>query len=582
MNFRLTGILALIAAVLGLLILFWDRDEDNDQARLERARRAFRFDPARVDRVLIEASGLAIECRRLDRHWQLVQPLVARADPIAIERLLGALQEIPRGDILLPPRRAPDAYVPYGLDKPFAAISLISGPATNRILVGRRTPLGDGVYVRQSDHAGLARLPMSLLDLIPASAASLRDRSLLTGAPAAIERLDIRTPSGYLQLARDDRGSWRIFQPFTARADAATLAGLVEKLLACSVVRFVQDGASDLSPYGLDNRSAVTAVLNTDSGNGSQMLAFGDALPDDPDLVYARLQAENSIYAVPAGVREALLVRPDDLRDRRIPGLDPDSIRRVRVEEAEAVLEFYQEDGAEWQLAAPLRAPADPEVIDKLLRSWADVRLVAFENPAATNPPPAFSRTLRIVSRDPSAPDAVLRLGPCPQDAAGAGIAIEGDSTVAVAAPRILLDFPLDPLLYQSREILSLPPEDVTGLRIASGGRTLQASRDPATGQWTPGEAAVDPVLAVLASLRAVRLLATSSPDGLPAEFNSPYLSLIAHLQGQSGLAVTLLVGDELSPGGPRRAVIRGRDLLFSLSPETVQQLLALLPPETE
>ena len=81
MNFRLTGILALVAAVLGLLILFWDRDEDNDQARLERARRAFRFDPARVDRVLIEASGLAVECRRQDRHWQLVQPLVAPPIP---------------------------------------------------------------------------------------------------------------------------------------------------------------------------------------------------------------------------------------------------------------------------------------------------------------------------------------------------------------------------------------------------------------------------------------------------------------------------------------------------------------------
>ena len=582
MNFRLTGILACVAAFLGLLILFWDRDEDNDQSRLERARRAFRFDPARVERILVETSGLAIECQRQDQHWQLVQPLIARADPIAIERLLGALQEMPRGDILLPPRRAPDAYAPYGLDKPFATIALISGAATNRILVGRRTPLGDGVYVRQSDHAGLARLPVTLLDLIPASAASLRDRSLLAGAPAAIERLDIRTPAGYIQLARDDRGNWRIFQPFTARADAATLAGLVEKLLACAVVRFVQDAASDLSPYGLDNRSAVTAVLNTDSGNSSQMLSFGDALPDDPDLVYARLQAENSIYAVPAGIRQALLVRPDDLRDRRIPGLDPDAIRGVHIEEAEAVLDFHLDDRTGWQLAAPLRAPADSAAVEDLLRTWADVRLVAFPQPGSTNPPPAFSRTIRLVSRDPAVPLPVLRLGPCPQDEASACIAIEGDSTVAVAAPRTLLDCPLDPLLYRSREILSVPAEDVSGLRLVSGERTLQASRDPATGQWSPGETEVEPVLAGLAPLRADRLLASAAPDGLPAEFKSPFLSLTVQLRGQSGLATTLLVGDELSPGGARRAVIRGRDLLFSLSPETIQQLLAPLPPEPE
>ena len=84
MNFRLTGILALVAACLGLLILFWDRDGDTARTRLEQARRAFRFDPARVDRLLIEAGDLAIECRLQGRQWYLVRPIAARADPVAI------------------------------------------------------------------------------------------------------------------------------------------------------------------------------------------------------------------------------------------------------------------------------------------------------------------------------------------------------------------------------------------------------------------------------------------------------------------------------------------------------------------
>ena len=582
MNFRLTGFLALVAVFLGLLIVFWDRDDDTVQARLESARRAFRFDPARVDRLLIETADLSIECRRQGLQWQLVHPLAARADSIAIERLLGALQEMPRGDILLPPRRTPDAYAPYGLDKPSATLSLVSGTATNRILVGRLTPLGDGVYVRQSDHAGLARIPTSILDLIPASAASLRDRSLLAGAPAAIERLDIRTPSGYIQLARDDRGSWRIFQPFTARADSATISALIEKLLSCSVVRFVQDAASDLSPYGLDNRSAVTAVLNTDSGNGSQMLSLGDPLPNDPDLVYARLQAESSVDAVPGTVRQALLVRPDDLRDRRIPGIDVDSIRQVRVEEGESVLEFYRDASETWQLEAPVRATADPDSIQNLLRSWADARLVAFDNPDPTNPPPVLPRLIRITPRDASLPATVLHLGPCPKDSAAACLSIAGDSTVAVVSPRALLDFSLDPLLYRSREILSIPAEDVAGLRIAAGGQTLQISRDPATGQWIPGSVPVEPVLASLSSMRAESLLAETGRDKLPADFDSPYLTLTAQLGGQSGLATTLLVGGEITPDGPRRATIRGRDLLFTLPAETVKILMSPLSPEPE
>ena len=356
------------------LIAFADRDDESARARPEQTRRAFRFDPARVDGLIIETDGQAIECRHDGRRWRLVRPIAARADPLAIARLLGALQELPRGDVLLPPKRAGNPYAPYGLDAPRAAIALLSGTATNRILIGRRTPLGDGVYVRQSEQAGLVRLDPALLGLLPAGAEALRDRALLAGAPADIDRLDVRGPGGYLQLARAEHNGWRLYQPFAARADSASVAALVEKLLACSVVQFVQDGVGDLAPYGLDSQSAVSAVLNTDAGDGSQVLVLGDPLPNDPALVYARLQAENSIYAVPREVRQALLVAPDELRDRRLPGLDPDELRGLRVEAGETALEFRQDDGA-WRIVAPLRAPAEAEAVRDLLRSWADVQI---------------------------------------------------------------------------------------------------------------------------------------------------------------------------------------------------------------
>jgi hypothetical protein len=579
MSFRLTGILALLVAFLGLVIHFWDRDDDTARARMERARRAFRFDPARVDRLLIETGDLSVECHLRGRQWHLTSPVAARADPVAIERLLGALTELPRGDIILPPRRAVDAYAPYGLDAPRARISIIEGTVTNRILIGRRTPLGDGVYVRQSDHAGLARVHISLLDLLPASADALRDRSLLSGAPAAIDRLDLRGPSGYIQLARDAGGTWRLFQPFTARADPGTVSALVETLLACSVVHFVQDAVGDLAPYGLDSRSAITAVLNNGAGDGSQMLSFGDPLPNDPSLVYARLQAENSIYAVPLAVRQALVVRPDDLRNRRIPGIDPDAIQRVRVEEAEASLEFFRGEDDQWQLAAPVRAPADPEAVRALLRSWADVRMVAFESAPPSAPPPPFSRTIRIDLRNAKDPPVVLSLGPHPAAPGTVRMAIEGDSTTAIASPAGPLEFPLDPLPYRSREVLFLPADDISGVRIVSGAQTERIERDPATGQWPPAAPWIDRLLSALAPLRAETLL---GEEGGIAGFDKPHLTIEVLLRGRSGLATTVIVGSELSPGGARRATVRGRDLVFTLPAATVETLTPPPPKEPE
>ncbi len=61
--------------------------------------------------------------------------------------------------------------------------------------------------------------------------------------------------------------------------------------------------------------------------------------------------------------------------------------------------------------------------------------------------------------------------------------------------------------------------------------------------------------------------------------FQTPFLSLEIRLRGQTGLGVTLQVGAETAPGGPRWAAVRGRDLVFTLSPEA---LADLLPPGPE
>lgn len=579
MNFRLTGFLALIAGFLAVLIIFWEEDESSNRSRQESARRAFRFDPARVEQLRVETAGITIECRREGAQWQLVRPLAARANATVIERLLDALQELPRAEILLPPRPSPEAYAPYGLDQPAATLTLVSGSFTNQILIGRRTPLGDGVYVRQADHAGLARLSPALLDLIPADPVRLRDRSLLSGTPAEIQRLDIRTPAGFLQLVRDPANNWRLFQPFSARADPAAIATLLDKLLSCSIVQFVQDSVSDLAPYGLDAATALTAVLNTDAGNGYQMISFGDPLPDSPALCYARLKTESSIYAVPIDAREALRVKPDDLRDRRIPGADPAVLRRVRFEEGNAQLEFQRGGTGDWVLTAPVPIAADPEALAQLWKTWSEVRLLSFESPAALSPPAEFRRTIEIEPLNPAQPTVIVRLGPCPGKPGAACLAIEGETAIALAAPNSLLTLPLDPLSYRTREIIRIPAQDIAGVRLTAEGATVQYDRDPTSDQWVPPSPHLEPLLSCFDPLRAESWLTTDTPAELPDDLRSPWLAIGLRLRGQTGLALTLWIGDEITPGGPRRALLRGRPSLFTLSAETTALLRAPWTP---
>lgn len=562
-RFRATPLLALLVVLLGTYLLVWERDDRMDRADLSRTRRLLRIEPDRVDALSVEGPSGRFLCRRLGDGWILDEPFSARADASRIQQLLAALRELPRGELVFPDRRDRDAYARYGLEPPQATLGLVQGSSTNRLLVGRRSPLGDGLYVRMDGLAAVVRIPTALLDLLPASPDAMRSRTLLRGEPSAVGRLELRNDSGYIHLARPPGGAWRILQPVATRADPVPIDSLVRELLACSIVQFVQDGVSDFTPYGLDSPNALSAILDAQGGLGSQTLFLGDPLASAPDLVYARLQGENSVYAVPDTAARALAVKLDDLRDRRIPGLAlPARIQAIRVEGDGAVLELRREPDGTWQIERPRRVPADSDAVNALLSAWAGVRISAFEPPPAPPaasalpppPAPAYTRSILITLQD--SPDPILlRVGPANSPEGACRIRIDGESSSAIAEPAALLDFPIDAVPYQSLDILSIPPSDVVAVDFKSPGRSFSVRRDSATGDWVRPPDGFDDVLSALSPLRAAAWI--PEPGAPPAD--PPFATLRITQSGGTALSNTLLFHSDGT------VFLRGRPTPFRL-----------------
>ena len=575
MRYRATAWLAAAVLLLGAYLFVWERGDAAGRDRAARLRRALRIDAERVTALEIDCPAGHFACLRRGPVWRLAAPIAAPADASRIRQILATLQDLPRGEVILPAGRSPDAYAHYGLEPPAAAVAAIQGVATNRLLIGRRSPLGDGVYVRREGQDGVIRVPTAILDLLPATPDALRSRTLLSGVPSAVTRLEIRNDSGYIQLARAPGGAWRILQPVDTRADPVPVDTILRELFACTVVQFVQDGVTDFSPYGLDTRSALTAILDTEGGPGARMVAFGDPLASAPGLVYARLQGENSVYAVPDAAALALAVRPDDLRDRRIPGLSiPSRIRAVRAESGDAVLQLERTDAGTWQIERPRRVPADPTAVDALLAGWAAVRVMDFENPPSPSaasalpppPEPRYTRRIQLTLQGDTAP-AILYAGPLDRPEDGNGdttlppdacrIRIDGETATAIAAPSSLLDFPLDAEPYQSLDVLSIPPADVLAVDAQSPARTFTVRRDPVTGDW------IRPPDDFSALLDALNPLCAAEWIPLPPADSHPVASLRITRTGSQTLSNTLLY----HPDGT--ISLRGHPSAFRLPPDS-------------
>ena len=552
--FRPSLLLALAVALLGAYLFTWDRDDDASRAERFRVRTDFRFNPARIEEFQLERGGRLLACRRsAPDAWTVTAPISAPADKTAVDRLLAALRDLASsaapGALVLPARPDdPAAYAPYGLDPPAAVLSVREDHAVRRLLVGRRSPLGDGTYARIDGRPGIARIPDTFLDALPPSADALRDRTLLRGAPGSFDRIDVRSPSGYLQLSRGPDSLWLVHRPVPSRADSAAVTAFLDSLLSASVLFFVQDNVSDFSPFGLDARSALVLILNGVDSTGSQVLSVGDPVPHHPDAVYARLQSSTSVYAVPAALRALLSITPDDLRDRSLPGLsDPDAVLSFRIASAGRSLAASRDpsDPDSWRLTAPFEAPADPAAIRALLRTFTAVRLTAFpEPPPPTARAPKNSRTLSITLRDAPAPFQYT-LSPPPKTAAPTNapaspdpadpaaqpapptlaVALPAENLYAIASPDPFLTLPLDPAPYLSLTLLTVPPDDIDRLEWylpSDAPAPIATHRRLPDGSWSPHSTALPPLLPLLAPLTALRHLPfTSTNDTFPQPSNA-------------------------------------------------------------
>ena len=325
--FRSSAFLLLAAAFLGAFVLLFDRDFSGD-SRSDAARRAFRFDPARVLSVSFAwPSSEPVVCERRGKLWRITAPVDARADSARIDEFLEALAAIPDDNLSLLPRNDPDSAAAYGFSPPRLSIALDLGSATNTLLVGRASPIGNGVFVRRLDRDGVLRVPESALARLPRNINDLRSSVLLSADPSSVCRIDVQQPgAAYLQIDRlSSSDPWRL-QPHARRADPVAIADFLSSLLSTAVTRFISDDAADLSAYALDPQSATVVSIATDNGNASQAIAFGNPLPDNSDLVFTRLLSEHSVYAVPATALRAIRRRPEELLDARPAALSSPSL----------------------------------------------------------------------------------------------------------------------------------------------------------------------------------------------------------------------------------------------------------------
>jgi Domain of unknown function (DUF4340) len=187
-----------------------------------------------------------------------------------------------------------------------------------------------------------------------------------------------------IALSKSSSGNWKITAPKDLPADQNAVSGVVSTLSSLNAERVVEDKASDLKRYGLDQPILVADL--TDKSNKNHELKIGDDTPTSGGT-YAMLSGDPRIFTIASYVKSSIDKSVNDLRDKRLLTVNPDKISRVELIKPGQDIEFGRNKKEDWQIVRPKPVRADGVEVGDLVRklSGAKMDVSAPEKDAASS-----------------------------------------------------------------------------------------------------------------------------------------------------------------------------------------------------
>ena len=368
---------AAIFAVGYLFIFEFDREETSEiiPALVES------FDPAGVKGIEIIYNGTNItRATRLLGRWMLEKPIyypAMREGPQTLLNTLSKLKPSSYRDILLEDED-------FGFKPPQVVITLERAEDKKiELHLGDFTPLEDKIYARSPGKSGVFTVDSKILDVIPFTQNSWRDRSLFHLDKSRLEVNQIRVRSGprNMILQQTTNSNWHVSLPApTKRGDNTRIKQMLVKLWNWNVVEFVTDDPkTDLQSFGLQSPEAE--LILSRGTNRLAAIQFGHSPTNQPGLVFARCLTHTNVVKIPKTWLEELRSPVWSYCDHHlVDSFDPgvDSLARIEVQSGEPFT-LQQSTNGLWNITRPALMPADGNLVFDLLRRLRSLKAIEME-----------------------------------------------------------------------------------------------------------------------------------------------------------------------------------------------------------
>ena len=376
MNARSTLVLLAIATALGLYVWFGEIEGERRATEAEaEARKLLAFDEDAITglEVPLEDGGSAKLVRAGAETWRLEAPIAFKADPEQagdLLRTLASFESVAELD------EVPDLE-PFGLGAAARELVVHAGDASQRLRVGRPTPLGAEKYVANVDASGQTRVftvATWRTDKLVRKLQTLRDARMVGIAAEDVSEFKIDVNGARVAtLLRGETGEWAVTEPVVDVADADRVTRLLEDFDLARATGFVDDPGAP-ADYGLDPPEVVVALTAKDGRTERLSMGRSDGKSYLHVTGSAETERDRVIYEIVDRIRAGVPREVLTLRDRTVFKYDEAAVRRFVLRfPRDAAAEFaFTRDGTAWKPDGHERN-VDPLRIEDLVFGLAEV-----------------------------------------------------------------------------------------------------------------------------------------------------------------------------------------------------------------
>jgi hypothetical protein len=578
MKGRSTLNILICIVLVGAFIWFQESWRAKNPAKALERVRLFNLDANTLISIEFKHTNGVVRCIKENGVWMSGdgEGNMGRADVALVHHMVSGLNSMGKGTTITSKHleiRGLDAGE-YGFSRPMIEITAVDNQGRHTWVIGRKAPLGNMVYAKNTDTDDIYTIPGQVLAVVPGSHDLLRDRVLFPWDAAGVRRVEIRGKAGFVQLVKDPQAGWRIQQPVAAQADPKEVEGFLERLYLFHIEDFIADNVSDFSVYGLQGETRQISIGSADGS--SRMLVIGDEVPDRAGYVYVRRADDTSVFTLPADILQLLNVRVDDFRDANVLALSPDSVSSVKISRGEEQLALEMDDSRNWRITTPVVWNANAKAVEDLIMLWGNAVIMEFN-----------------VVTNALAPEWVFEFGSAEAGITNrvevlaangdkSGLLIKRDDDPAIYQinlPVIPDDF-IDPLVYKNRQIWQLDIDGIdkiTLLKDTPSRQVVERQEDRSfaligtNGNVRVNEEAFGMLLNQLEQIEASEYITYNPRDLDIYGLANPYFELHVGLSGSNELGRVLLIGRETSDGF--YSMVKGRDVIFYLEKQLVDIL---------